>query len=196
MSSAAALAWQPFDRQQAECAQPVERTVDHLVPPGFERKGLEGRASFSMEPAFENGQEWQLVETNGQSLLMQREFPLGVASAADIDARQRTVAPETARLIVEIWINTVRETRYPRCSVAGLDGTTYRFSAFAPGIGPMRGEAWSPQDDLPPRWLAEIGGRILDFAKDPDADEHQLRLELREARDRLFRYLKDHGGPG
>ena len=97
-----------------------------------------------------------------------------------------------AKLAYEIWVNALLETRYGRHREIGCDGTTYTFSTFAPKLGQLNGQTWSPEADLPPKWMVEAGNMLVAFANDPQRDPKQLEAQLTATRNKLFAYLKEH----
>jgi hypothetical protein len=169
-------------------------TVDHLLPLDQTQPSVYYVAEFAAHPSFENGREWQIALAKGQYILRsweslrakERGQPRTTANAVEV-----AISPRIASIVYGMWANTLLDVRYTRASGAGLDGSRYRFSTYLRGPGWLHGTTWSPDDDLPPKWMVETGELIYQFSRAEKRNEAQVEAVLQSQRDRLERFFQN-----
>jgi hypothetical protein len=199
----AALAgpWTPYDasveKQHAVSVEAYKR-IDFLTPSALPepQQTLDCAATFDVRPSFAPERHWRL-RRNGSTYSLEswKSARSGGSQAGAHDAEHRTVPfPfELATLVREIWLNAILESHYPRLYLGGADGDDYYFGATRDDSLLLRAEVWSPDADLPPRWLVEAGDQIFNYAQRDSNDAVVLRKSLVALRKRLFNYYEEHG---
>lgn len=92
---------------------------------------------------------------------------------------------ELAASVCEAWRNMLRLVRYPQSSAAGLDGVTYHFACFEPGMGWMAGTTWSPEDRTAPGRLVALSQLLFQYVEQGAKERSRLAVEIRQAADWL-----------
>lgn len=107
--------------------------------------------------------------------------------AVDISESSREISLELAAAIQRAWARMLMQTRYPKGSVLGLDGTTLQFSVWAQGLGTLHGETRNPTSGLTAE-LTELGQALIDFTEHENIDTALLiqRLQALEAKAALL----------
>ncbi len=191
--------FEPFavDVTQEEFAE-HDPAIDHLLPAGVSLPEFYYIAQFIVPPdTFPKRDGFSIVvlkTDDGRYLLQTAAIPQG----SPLDTRQKPrlelQIPQTlAEVVYQIWVNTLLEARYDRKSYAGLDGGTFLFSTYVRGLGWMHGRIWSPDANLPPRWIVEAGEQLSDFVRNSQRDPRKTEAALIGIRDKLFEYLETNG---
>jgi hypothetical protein len=192
----AALAAEPYkvDVTQEAFSESVSG-IDHLEPVQGNIPEFYYLAQFIQLPSFHQGNYLVVSRTKeGRYLLRTGTMPKDGSVTDKPKMGPEVQIPESlAAVIYEIWVNALLEVRYDRKAYRGLDGTRYTFSTYVRALGWMHGGIWSPDNDAPPTWMVETGGKLLAFARDPKRDPKTLETELANTRDKLFRHLKTQG---
>lgn len=119
---------------------------------------------------------------------MQARTPKGYSDAI--------VPLSMAQMIYEIWTNALLQVRYNREQVMPMPHDDFFwFSAYNSDLGELEGYSNSSTSnpDSPPRWMADIGDDLVDFARDPKRDPKKMQAKLAAMRNKLFHYLRWHG---
>ena len=145
---------------------------------------------FGRYPSFEDSDEWVLAAKDGKYVLTswrlsQKEPPWKARTQRD--KRSQSVSRELAASIYSIWANGILEARYSRNS-PGMDGTAYEFSTYLRGVGRLGAWAWSPHDELPPKWLVDAGELMIVLSRDAEMDEARALALVKKIGDRLASY--------
>jgi hypothetical protein len=202
-----AFAWEPLteSREQQELlawanSSGSRGAADSLTPGGgqFEFESEAGShdcvAGYEIQPSFEPFGGWCLLESDGRWIL--RSYVAD--KALDDGPRFQFVAnPDvvldaaTAAAIRAVWLNAILDSRYPRFFMSGLDGDLHVFRARRyKDYEPLWAQVWSPEADLPPRWLADAGGTILDYGSGKTWSPDDLASYMFALRDKLFEYYR------
>jgi hypothetical protein len=75
-------------------------------------------------------------------------------------------------------------------AMVGNDGTTYLFSTYLRGPGWLSAQTWSPDADLPPKWLADLGETVLRYSRAQKHDPRQLAEVVSREGTRLLEYFR------
>jgi hypothetical protein len=169
--------------------------VDHLVPYVELKKPGYYVAEFSAYPSFTNHREWRIYRKEQRFLLRSWEVPHSAKGLkpAPIHLVEIEIPSEVAAVVYEIWANALLEARYTRGPVSGLDGTSYRFSTYLRAVGWLHGYTWSPDANLPPKWMVDTGELLIAYARSADRDPKKLQHALAERKDQLMNYLQQKG---
>jgi hypothetical protein len=169
--------------------------VDHLVPYAGNQKPPYYIAEFAAHPSFSESYGWRIYRRGQEYVLRSENLPRRQEGKTPFDARliELEIPGELASLVYEIWANALLEVRYTRIGHLGLDGTTYTFSTFLRGIGFLNGSTWSPEDNLPPKWMVESGDVIMNYSRSSARDDAELRKALLAHKARLLKHLQTHG---
>ena len=193
--------WAPYDahveRQHAVSAEAYKR-IDFLTPSALldSQQTLDCVVTYDVRPSFAPQRHWCLRRSGATYTLDSWELPPSVgAEAGSHPAEHRTVSfpSEVATLVRQIWLNAILESHYPRFFLAGADGDDYYFGATRDDSLLLRAEVWSPDADLPPRWLVDAGDQLFNYAQTGSNDIAQVRKSLVALRNRLFSYYEKHG---
>ena len=170
-------------------------TVDHLVPYAGNRTPPYYIAEFAAHPSFSESYGWKIYRREGKYFLRSENLARSQKGKSPFDARliELEIPSEIAGVVYEIWANALLEVRYTRIGHLGLDGTTYLFSTYLRGVGFLNGSAWSPEDDLPPKWMVEAGDLIMEYSRSVARDEVGFHKSLSAHKNRLVKYLQVHG---
>jgi len=179
-----------------------KRVADHLLVTPAEHGLMIGWTSFSGEFAIavyerdfklvleKHGELFVLVPVSGKSFFItytQAKESLWYSmpenndqkkeKKVEVERRDLEISPRLAVAIQRAWGRTLIRTRYPEKAYRGLDGITYEFGVFVRFLGFLRGEIWTPDRGLPAK-MAELGGRLRDFARSakPITPEQEEKL--------------------
>lgn len=166
--------------------------IDHLEPVRGVIPEFYYIAQYIESPSFTKGTYMVVLKTKEDKYLLQ--LATTPADSRPIkrpkNETELEISESLAEVIYQIWVNALLEVRYDRKCYRGLDGADYTFSSFVRGTGWMHGSIWTPQADLPPKWLVDSAREIIAFARDPKRDEKKIEATLIQSRDKLFAYLK------
>lgn len=170
-------------------------SLDHLEPVKGTVPEFYYIAQFVESPSFVKGSYFAVLKTKqGRYILQLASIPVDTRPVNRPKVETELEIQESlAEVIYQIWANALLEVRYDRKSYRGNDGTDFTFSTFIRGSGWMHGSTWSPDTDLPPKWLVDSAQKIIAFARDPKRDAKKTETSLAEARDKLFAYIEKHG---
>jgi hypothetical protein len=87
-------------------------------------------------------------------------------------------------LIVDLFQTVVKETKYSKDAMIGIDGTDYYFMVFDNGI--KAGKVWSPNENSKMGRLVEIGNDLIKFTR----DKSKFNNSLKEKIELLYKDLK------
>jgi len=187
-----ALAYEP-DVTQERMEYDGRDPQDHLVPAGSRRPDehpVYFLAKFGRYPSFSEAFEWTIVLDKGKYKLESWRLE---ASEKEVDRPKRValvsveITPQLATAIYALWANAILDARYSRGGL-GLDGTTYAFSTWLRGVGWPSATTWSPDRDLPPKWMVEAGEEILAYGRAKTRDAPKLLSKLQAIGDRWRAY--------
>jgi len=192
----AALAQVTFAYEPDVTQQRIESAyvgpLDHLIPVGSTFPVQAPRyylAKFGIHPSFSPAFEWCVLLQEKRYVL--RSWRLERSKGEDVprqvDTLETEIPKEMAAVLYTLWANAILDARYSRQS-PGLDGTTYEFSTFLRGIGYPSARTWSPEEDLPPKWLASAGEDVLAYARGQNRDTNKLLALLQATNKRLSAY--------
>jgi hypothetical protein len=196
----AANAWSPFDVQQELRAMTQPESylkIDYLVPiADLDNNVRDCLLTYTVHPSFEASARWCLSSRDGRYTLRSWVSGSPDYSGARGDFGDEVavdIQDEVAEALQEIWINALLEAHYPRFYPRGTDGTLYYFGAKVDKVGlDLHASTWSPDGDLPPAWMVRTGDTILKFCRSDQRNMAALLAQMREQRDRLFRYYRTH----
>jgi hypothetical protein len=169
--------------------------IDHLEPVRQLVPQGDYIAQFIESPSFTKGTYLALAKSqDGKYVLQLTTIPPDSCPKDKPKPETELEIPVSlAEVVYQTWVNALLEVRYDRKSYGGYDGTRYTFSSFVRGLGVMHGSIWSPEANLPPRWLVDSAHELIAFVRDPKRDPTKTGASLTATRDKLFAYLKDHG---
>lgn len=202
-----AFAWEPLteSREQQELLAGANSSgsrgaADSLTPGGgqfefeFQTGWQDCVAGYEIRPSHERFGGWCLLELEGRWVL--RSY---VADRA-LEESPKTLFvanpdvvldAETAAAIRAVWINAILDSRYPRFSMSGPGGQIHVFRAHRyEDYEPLWAQVWSPEADLPPRWLADAGVTILDYGSGKKRSSEDLASYMFALRAKLFEYYR------
>jgi len=190
-------AWSEFktDVTQEALAE-SSKGLDHLLPVSYEVPRAYYIAQYIASPSFSSAtmlRVWTDSKSGKYFLNVWEDYSDDPQKASTLKPLECEITKEMASLIYEIWANALLEVRYDRKDAQGTDGTTYTFSTFIRGVGWLSGSTWSPDLDLPPKWMVETGDYLIKFSKPNHRDPEKAEVVLRSVRNRLFDYLKKNG---
>ena len=199
----AALAgpWTPYDasveKQHAVSVEAYKR-IDFLTPSALPEpeQTLDCVVTYDVRPSFAPERHWCLRRNGSTYSLESWKSGRSVGSQAGAHDTEHRAVPfpsELATLVREIWLNAILESHYPRFYLGGADGDDYYFGATRDDSLLLRAEVWSPDADLPPRWLVDAGDQIFNHAQGDSNDAAELRKSLVALRKRLFSHYEEHG---
>jgi len=103
------------------------------------------------------------------------------------------ISEQLGMLVYEIWVNAIMESRYSRADSQGLDGITYTFGVRLKSRGWFHAWTWSPEDDLPPKWMTEVGDFLAISFRERKFNGDRSMTELKKYQSRLYGYLITNG---
>jgi len=211
LAATAAAGWGAFqvDVQQEDVYPKERRPADHLQPASRVFPESYYLIEFAVFPTLE-GRPWLLrmcLNSNKTAAVVDlytNELPFVSKVAKDnpllqfskirgVPLTSRNLDLKTATLLYSTWVNALLESHYSKTDTAGLDGAGYHFGAWVRGLGWLYGGTWSPDADLPPRWLTEAGIDLRALVEAPEADVEAIKTRITEKCNRTMRYLKMHG---
>ena len=96
---------------------------------------------------------------------MSAGFPQNYAST--------TIPSTLTQRLVDLWKRVLYLTRYSQLSSAGMDGTTFEFSA-----GNMHGECWSPKEEGAPLHLVRAANALRHVSESLPEDRSEALDQL------------------
>ncbi len=182
-----AAAYEPDVTQARD--ETIAGASDRLVPDGAgDRRCQRGLAEFGRYPSVEPAYEWQIKLEDRKYVLSSWRLvnPKSDVDVQQADLQQIEVTQQFAQVVYDLWANSILEARFTRhAAPSGGDGTGYRFRTNLRGVGCPSARAWSPKEDLPPKWLVESGEEILALARAKGPKETSVLAKLRAVRKRL-----------
>ena len=91
------------------------------------------------------------------------------------------LAEELGVLLCEVWRKMLLRVRHPEHSGIGKDGVTYHFAAWAPGVGFMAGNTWSPGSQTAPGKLVALSQLLYQYVENTDTGRRELIGEILQA---------------
>ena len=169
--------------------------IDHLEPAKGNIPEFYYLAQFISYPSFSDGSYLVVLRTEeGRYLIRSGVNTKGGELAKPPKFDTEIQIPESlARVIYELWVNALLEVRYDRKAYRGVDGVGYTFSTYVRALGWLHGCIWSPSDESPPVWMAQAGQMLVAFAHDPKRDVKKTEASMTAVRDKVLRYIKEHG---
>lgn len=211
-SSGVAAEWREFqvDVAQEEFYPKEHRAADHLEPDGGLFPDSYYLIEFAKLPALER-RPWLVRvclnsnKTAAVVMLYTNDLPFLSKMAAKDKLRaqigEMRVVPdksceldlETATLLYRTWVNALLESHYSKTDRGGLDGVIYHFGSWIRGLGWLFGCTWSPEADLPPKWLTEVGTNLRVLVETPEAEVEPIKRRITDRCNETMKYLKKHG---
>ena len=197
-STAFAGPWHAYDGNvelQKMVSVEAYKRIDFLTPSPLPepQRSPNCIVTYDVRPAFTRERHWCLQQTGSSYTLDSWESPAGT-DVKEPEHRTVSLPADVAKMVRDIWLNAILEAHYPRFLLQGADGDTHYFGAMRDDSRLLlRAEAWSPEADFPPRWLADAGAQLFTYAQTASDHPTQLRMALHALRDRLFRYYAQHG---
>lgn len=211
IATSATAVWSEFQVDvQQEAMHPKEwRPADHLEPSQQVFPESYYLIEFAAFPTL-GGQPWLLrvslnsnktaavidLYTNALPFVSKvaKDHPfLRLSEISGYPHRSRDLDLRTAAILYRTWVNVLLESHYSKTDTSGLDGVGYHFGSWVRGLGWLYGGTWSPDADLPPRWLTETGFDLRALVDAQDADVPSVMARIADKCDRTMKYLKRHG---
>jgi hypothetical protein len=155
---------------------------------------------FDAYPSFEKQEHWCIDGRYLLSWTTLRDDPVvnddvegRLTNTSRHRDRRKVYLPRGLALeIQQLWLALLLDARVSASPPGGLDGTNYVFGAVL-GSQRFRGDTWSYEEDLPPKWTAELGNAIVVFSRASDRSYSELRTKLRIARSKIYSYYEKRG---
>ena len=194
--------WEPYQADVTQQAFPSDSNgIDHLLPSSGKVSRGYYLIRYDVSPAMaftethliiyrKEKTDAYILETRDTWKDPDKAHPSGVTLAPDTKI---VVTKALADLALQMWVNALLEVRYDRRSSLGFDGETYTFTTWVRGNDWLCGTAWSPDKELPPKWMVQAGDELIKLGRTPTLKIEDGVKDLQQLHDKLFAYLKEHG---
>ncbi|WP_454254754.1 hypothetical protein [Pseudomonas sp. Marseille-Q8238] len=166
--------------------------INHLIPSSVTNGHTYYLAEFTAYNSFLNSWAWRIYKNDKSATYILRSWEIHKSqdrkTKTEENVLEREVTEDLAQKIYTLWTNSILDSKYTLVMYRGLDGATYNFSTYLRSIGWIAGETWSPSEELPPRWLVEIGINIYEESRKDTATPLKVTDSINELSSKLSLY--------